>query len=164
MILKEQGEVAQRFCWRSRCEFACQCVPIQRKFSWRGSYLEKLVFDDLEHTILMRRTGSVFFFAGAAALSAVAANDTEARLGRAVVLSTMTESGHGIPPEELANTDCIGVIPGFKKGAAVVGVGYGRGFLSCRTGAGWSAPSAISPTRNCSEWSRDAGGRTTAHR
>jgi len=102
-------------------------------------------FDDLEHTTLMRKTRSVFFFAAVAAFSAAAANDTDARLGRAVaVLNTMMESGHGNPPEKLANTDCIGVNPGFKKGAAVVGVGYGRGFLSCRTGTGWSAPAAIS--------------------
>jgi SH3 domain-containing YSC84-like protein 1 len=37
----------------------------------------------------------------------------------------------------------IAVIPGFKKGAAVVGVGFGRGFISCPTGSGWSAPGAI---------------------
>ena len=93
----------------------------------------------------MRKTRFVFFLAAVAAVSAAAANDTEARLGKAVtVLNTMMESGHGIPPEKLANADCIGVIPGFKKGAAIVGVGYGRGFLSCRTGDGWSAPAAIS--------------------
>jgi SH3 domain-containing YSC84-like protein 1 len=55
----------------------------------------------------------------------------------------MTESGQGIRAEQLANADCIAVIPGFKKGAAVVGVGYGRGFISCRNGANWSAPAAI---------------------
>ena len=37
----------------------------------------------------------------------------------------------------------MAVIPGFKKGAAVVGFGYGRGFLSCRRGEGWSAPGAV---------------------
>ena len=35
------------------------------------------------------------------------------------------------------------VIPGFKKGAIVVGVGHGRGFISCRNGDTWSAPGAI---------------------
>src|SRR5436190_22851550 len=39
--------------------------------------------------------------------------------------------------------DCIAIIPGFKKGAAVVGIGYGRGFISCRSGESWSAPGAI---------------------
>ena len=32
------------------------------------------------------------------------------------------------------------IVPGLKKGAFVVGAKYGRGFVSCRTGAGWSAP------------------------
>jgi len=55
----------------------------------------------------------------------------------------MTQSGHGIPADTLAKADCIAVIPGFKKGAAVVGVGYGRGFISCRNGGNWSAPGAV---------------------
>jgi SH3 domain-containing YSC84-like protein 1 len=36
------------------------------------------------------------------------------------------------------------VIPGFKKGAAGVGVGFGRGFISCRKDGAWSAPAAVS--------------------
>jgi SH3 domain-containing YSC84-like protein 1 len=30
-----------------------------------------------------------------------------------------------------------------KRGAAVVGVGYGRGFISCWSGSNWSAPGAV---------------------
>ena len=92
----------------------------------------------------MRKTHYILFLTVATALYATAADDTAARLGRAVaVLNTMTESGHGIPPEQIAGADCIAVIPGFKKGAAVVGVGYGRGFISCRNGSNWSAPAAV---------------------
>jgi SH3 domain-containing YSC84-like protein 1 len=92
----------------------------------------------------MRKTQCVLFLTLAAVLTASAADDATARLGRArTVLTTMTESGHGIRAEQLANADCIAVIPGFKKGAAVVGVGYGRGFISCRNGSNWSAPAAI---------------------
>lgn len=84
------------------------------------------------------------FLTVATALSAAAADDTAARLTKAAtVLDTMTQSGHGIQPGQLASADCVAVIPGFKKGAAVVGVGYGRGFISCRTGSKWSAPGAI---------------------
>jgi lipid-binding SYLF domain-containing protein len=80
----------------------------------------------------------------AAAVSAAGADDTNARLGKAAtVLNTMTQSGHDIQAGELAGADCIVVIPGFKKGAVVVGVGHGRGFISCRNGNGWSAPGAI---------------------
>jgi lipid-binding SYLF domain-containing protein len=55
----------------------------------------------------------------------------------------MTQSGHDIPAGELASADCVVVIPGFKKGALVVGVGHGRGFISCRNSDNWSSPAAI---------------------
>jgi lipid-binding SYLF domain-containing protein len=35
------------------------------------------------------------------------------------------------------------VIPGVKKGALGVGGQFGRGYLSCRSGSGWSAPGAV---------------------
>src|SRR6202000_2213657 len=80
----------------------------------------------------------------AAAFVATAADDTTERLGQATtVFNKLTASGHGIGAEKLASADCIAVIPGFKKGAVVVGVGYGRGFISCRNGGNWSAPGAV---------------------
>ena len=92
----------------------------------------------------MRNRQYLFFLILAAALPAVAADDTAMRLGKAAaVFNAMTEPGHGIRAEKIANADCIAVIPGFKKGAAVVGVGYGRGFVSCRNGGAWSAPGAV---------------------
>jgi lipid-binding SYLF domain-containing protein len=78
-------------------------------------------------------------------ITASAADETAARLNRAAALfTTMTDSGHGIRPDRIASADCIAVIPGFKKGAAGVGFGFGRGFVSCRNEGGWSAPAAIS--------------------
>src|SRR5580658_3603590 len=80
----------------------------------------------------------------AAGLNAASADDAAARLQRAsTVFAALTKSGHDIHAEQLARADCIAVIPGFKKGAVVVGVGFGRGFISCRNGGGWSAPAAI---------------------
>ncbi len=76
-------------------------------------------------------------------LTVAGADDMTARLGKATaVLNTMTQSSD-IRAGELASADCIVVIPGFKKGAVVVGVGHGRGFISCRNGSNWSAPGAI---------------------
>ena len=92
----------------------------------------------------MRKTTCLLFIVLTSALGASAANDTAARLERsATVLKTLTSSAHGIPSEKLAASDCIAVVPGFKKGAAVVGVGFGKGFISCRTSGGWSAPGSI---------------------
>jgi lipid-binding SYLF domain-containing protein len=49
-----------------------------------------------------------------------------------------------IPPELLNKAECVVIIPGTKKFAIGVGGSYGRGAMSCRTGANytgpWSAP------------------------
>jgi lipid-binding SYLF domain-containing protein len=91
----------------------------------------------------MRRAQYVLLLTIAAALTAVAADETAARLGKAAtVFSAMTTSAHGIQAK-IAQADCVAVIPGFKKGAIVVGIGGGRGFISCRRGSGWSAPGAV---------------------
>jgi len=91
----------------------------------------------------------------AAGLQPAAAEGIAARLEKAVaVLDKLTDSsGGGIRPEEIASADCVAVIPGFYKGAAVVGVvfesdlllevSFGRGFIACRTSDNWSAPAAI---------------------
>jgi CTP-dependent riboflavin kinase len=72
----------------------------------------------------------------ATALTAAGADDTTTRLEKATdILNKMTQSGHDIRAGEFASADCIVVIPGFKKGAIVVGVGHGRGFISCRNAA-----------------------------
>jgi len=49
----------------------------------------------------------------------------------------------GVPKQVLADAKCVVVIPGMKKGGFVVGGRYGRGFATCRTGNGWSAPAPI---------------------
>ena len=92
----------------------------------------------------MRRKQCILLLTAASVLAAATADETTVRLAKAAtVFRTISDSGHGIKAEQLANADCIAVIPGFKKGAAVVGVGYGRGFISCRSAGGWSAPGAI---------------------
>lgn len=101
----------------------------------------------------------ILFLTLAAALPAVAVDDTSVRLGNAAdVFNAMTQSAHGIRPQQIASADCIAIIPGFKKGAAVVGVGYGRGFISCRNGGGWSAPAAV--TLESSSLGIQVGGET----
>ena len=92
----------------------------------------------------MLKTQNLLFVTIAAVSTAAGADDTAARLGKATaVLNKMTESGHDIRAAEFASADCVVVIPGFKKGAIVVGVGHGRGFISCRNGVNWSAPGAV---------------------
>ncbi len=49
----------------------------------------------------------------------------------------------GIPNEILSGAKCVIVIPGMKKAGFVIGGRYGRGFATCRTQTGWSAPAPV---------------------
>lgn len=49
----------------------------------------------------------------------------------------------GIPTSLLTKARCVVVIPSLAKVAFGVGGQFGKGYLSCRTGSGWSAPGAI---------------------
>jgi SH3 domain-containing YSC84-like protein 1 len=50
----------------------------------------------------------------------------------------------GIPRDLLNKADCVVVVPSVKKAAFIVGASYGRGVMTCRSGASfrgpWSAP------------------------
>ena len=71
--------------------------------------------------------------------------DTPGRLAAAVEtlnnLSKATDTD--IPADLLKKASCVIVIPSLKSGAFIVGADYGRGFASCRTSKGWSAPAAV---------------------
>lgn len=59
---------------------------------------------------------------------------------RLVLDEINTTPDKGIPQSILAGASCVVVIPGFKKGAFTVGIQYGQGVATCRTGKGWSSP------------------------
>jgi SH3 domain-containing YSC84-like protein 1 len=87
----------------------------------------------------------IFVFALASGIRPALAEDTPDRIQSAVV--TVDSLTHDIDRSmhngQMTTADCVAVIPGFKKAAAGVGVGHGRGFLSCRNGENWSAPAAV---------------------
>jgi len=84
-----------------------------------------------------------------------AAEGVRMRLEKAVeVLSKLTASSDsGLSPKDLTRADCVVIVPGFYRGAAIKGeifeggllleVSFGRGFITCRDGDVWSAPGAI---------------------
>ncbi|HUA63822.1 MAG TPA: lipid-binding SYLF domain-containing protein [Verrucomicrobiae bacterium] len=56
----------------------------------------------------------------------------------------MATPDKGIPRDLIEKSRCIVIVPGLKKGAFVVGVELGKGFISCREANGnWSAPGAV---------------------
>ena len=99
-------------------------------------------------------------FAGLRALAALAAiamigapviaradsDDTRAKYDHRLMdakdaFTELTSSGDRKVPERLmSNAKCIVVIPGMVKGALGFGARWGNGVMTCRSGAGWSAP------------------------
>ncbi len=81
----------------------------------------------------------------ASSFSAFAATDKaklDERLNnaKAVIQEIMKTPDKSIPDAILKGASCVVVIPGYKKGAFLVGAQYGQGAATCRTGKGWSAP------------------------
>ena len=60
-----------------------------------------------------------------------------------VLQQVMATPDKAIPQQILSGASCVAVIPSYKKGAFVVGVQYGQGVATCRTGHGWSAPAFV---------------------
>jgi SH3 domain-containing YSC84-like protein 1 len=60
----------------------------------------------------------------------------------AAVLHEIHQAPDKDAPEDLwEKASCVAVIPSVKKAAFIIGGEYGKGIISCRKGAGWSAPS-----------------------
>ncbi|HLY98736.1 MAG TPA: lipid-binding SYLF domain-containing protein [Candidatus Angelobacter sp.] len=49
----------------------------------------------------------------------------------------------GVPGDILAGAKCVIMLPSVKKAGFIVGGRYGRGYASCRTSNGWSAPAPV---------------------
>jgi len=60
-----------------------------------------------------------------------------------VLREVMAAPDKGIPSDLLKKAHCAVVVPGVKKGAFLVGAQYGKGFVTCRKKAGWSAPASV---------------------
>lgn len=77
----------------------------------------------------------------------LAASKDAERLAEATTVfsEVMATPDKAIPKELLERAHCVAVVPGFKKGAFIIGASYGKGYLSCRGKGktGWSAPATI---------------------
>lgn len=86
----------------------------------------------------------------------------DARLdaAHAVLHELMGTPDKSVPLDIAAKATCVAVVPGFKKGAFLVGGQYGQGVATCRTkGGGWSAPVFIQMTG--ASFGLQAGGQST---
>jgi len=64
---------------------------------------------------------------------------------RQVFQEIMSAPDNELPRDLLDKAYCVGIIPGLKKGAFMVGVEYGKGVVLCRSdsGSGWTGPSTV---------------------
>jgi lipid-binding SYLF domain-containing protein len=85
--------------------------------------------------------------------------DARIEAAHTVLHELMATPDKGIPLDVAAKAHCVAVIPGFKKGAFLVGAQYGQGVATCRTSNGWSAPVFIQLTG--ASFGLQAGGQST---
>lgn len=80
----------------------------------------------------------------ALSMSAQQKEDDRLKASADVLKEILATPDKGIPTDLLNKAQCVVVYPSVKKAAFVVGGSYGRGIITCRTGANlngpWSAP------------------------
>ncbi len=69
--------------------------------------------------------------------------DTRLRHSEQAFEAVMKAPDKGIPQDLIDKAQCVVIVPDLIKAAFIVGGQYGRGFASCRTAHGWSAPAAV---------------------
>ena len=113
----------------------------------------------------MKKTFAVACMALSLSSAAAFGADDKAKLDARVAAATAVlhelaaTPDKGIPDQIAAKATCIAVVPGFKKGAFLVGGQYGQGLATCRHGDSWSAPVFIQITG--ASFGLQAGGQST---
>ncbi len=92
------------------------------------------------------KTGTLLVMLLFSAVSVMAQSKEDDRLKNSytVLKEILNTPDQGIPRDLLNKSECVIVYPSVLKAAFIVGGSYGRGVITCRTGAGhngpWSAP------------------------
>jgi hypothetical protein len=73
----------------------------------------------MRHITLARQVQYALLLTAVATLPGFGKDETVGRLGKAATVLSNMENGHGLRSDQIAGADCVAVIPGFKKGAAV---------------------------------------------
>lgn len=113
---------------------------------------------------MMKFVSAMLVAASLTGIAAAEASDKAKLNGRiaaahSVLHELMATPDKGIPLDIASKAQCVAVVPGFKKGAFLIGAQYGQGVATCRTGKGWSAPVFIQITG--ASFGLQAGGQST---
>ena len=106
-------------------------------------------------------TVGIALLASSVALGAAMSKGQEKRLRDAAEVPHEIREApdRDIPGDLWEKASCVIVIPSVKKGAFIFGAEYGKGVMSCRDAAGWSAPSFMVLTKGSVGF--QIGGQTT---
>jgi lipid-binding SYLF domain-containing protein len=79
------------------------------------------------------------------ALPILAAEEDKQRLQASsdVLNEIMAANDKAIPTDLFHKAHCVIVVPNMKKGGFIVTAKYGKGYATCRTPTGWTAPAAM---------------------
>jgi lipid-binding SYLF domain-containing protein len=94
----------------------------------------------------LKLTSAGFVLASLCAIPAVWASTPERLTAASETVKELLkipEAEKGIPRDLIKKAECLVVVPSLKSAALGVGGDYGRGFVSCRQGGGWTAPAAV---------------------
>ena len=95
---------------------------------------------------MIMKTFAIFIFCLGLAIPLFAQEKEVDRLkdSHTVLKEVLGMPDKGIPRDLLDKAECVVIFPSVKKAGFIVGASYGRGVITCRTGAGftgpWSAP------------------------
>jgi len=95
------------------------------------------------HTMLLTVGLAIASFVAGSDARAATTDRLTAAADTLQALVNIPEAEKGVPQDLLKKAQCVVVVPSLKSAALGVGGEYGRGFVSCRRGSGWTAPAAV---------------------
>jgi len=120
-----------------------------------GTSMAKIVRKVLQSLLLAATACSVMTMPGWAANESA---DLAQRLDASakVLNEVMADPQKAIPDGIIRRASCVAVFPSTVQVAALVGAKHGKGFATCRTGSGWSAPAPMDISGG--SWGAQLGG------
>jgi len=105
-----------------------------------GVEIHRATLEDAEEILALQYLA---LLSATAALPAAEADNRRLADAASMFKEIMDTPDRSIPRDLLKSAQCAVLVPGMKKAGLIIGAKYGRGFATCRTPKGWSAPVAM---------------------
>lgn len=125
--------------------------------------LKRLNYRSVAGSLCLSLTAACLAFPVVASAADDAAKEQQRITEAGNVMKELVNASNGIPTNLLNKSACVIVLPSVKKAGFIVGASYGRGVMTCRTGADfngpWSAPAMMQSSGG--SFGLQAGGQAT---